>query len=840
MPQRALAFLSPLLFSALLAACGSGGRPAAGGDAPESPQPSPSGAPTQAPVPTPPVGAAACAVPPQGADSERNRLAHWAPIWSSGIAPLDGTGFDDQTIRNIVTTHWEGERLRVRLSNRFGERPLVVSSAWLGRQAEGAALQPGSNVPLLFGGQGQITLAPGTQVVSDVVEFPVQAFEALAVSLHLPQATGLPTGHDFAQATSFITESGDHAADEAGAAYTQTTERWHFVAGIDGFAPQQRNVVVAFGDSITEGLNSTTDANRRYPDVLQRRIRAELPAAEQMIVVNKGISGNRVLTDGALPGQGRNALARMNWDVLARRGVTDVIFMEGINDLGLSPYRSAEEIIAGITQVATRIRAAGIHLIGSTLMPATTFFIPSYGALAEQEAKRQQINAYIRSSGIYDQLVDWDRVMEDPARPGVLNPDFDSGDGLHPNDAGYAAMAAAIDLQWLRGRTAPKEDAQPAKAGPVPATAWSTSMMPAPGAVSGQQTLRMIVHPHASGSAPRVRLSNRYGSADLTLGPVTIARAADGAAVDPDSLRPVTFNGGDTQITLPPGADAISDAVADFEVDAFTDLAVSIHVPAGVPAVTGHVEAHQRSFIAPGGDHTGDTQGLPFAVPTTSWFYLQGIDVISPQPVRTVVALGDSITDGSSSTVNANQRWPDILQRRLAQTPGCEHVVVLNAGIGANKILTDTREFFPSDSAQRRIDGDVFLWPQVRDVILLEGTNDLGFNSASADAVVQGLELLRNRVHAQGMRLLVSPQTPASNPGLHGSPDNVAARNAINCWTRENAPQFDGFIDFEQAVAAPDDPEQMDAQYDSGDGLHPNDAGYTAMADAVDLSLICR
>ena len=134
----------------------------------------------------------------------------------------------------------------------------------------------------------------------------------------------------------------------------------------------------------------------------------------------------------------------------------------------------------------------------------------------------------------------------------------------------------------------------------------------------------------------------------------------------------------------------------------------------------------------------------------------------------------------------------------------------------------------------------MFLWPQVRDVILLEGTNDLGFNSASADAVVQGLELLRNRVHAQGMRLLVSPQTPASNPGLHGSPDNVAARNAINCWTRENSPQFDGFIDFEQAVAAPDDAEQMDAQYDSGDGLHPNDAGYAAMADAVDLSLICR
>jgi lysophospholipase L1-like esterase len=790
---------------------------------------------TETPI-IPPITPIACEVADGAIQPFQDRRQTWAPVWTTGVAPLDGGGFQGQTIRNIVTSHWPGSRVRVRLTNRFGDAALNIDSAWVGRHDNSSAIEAGSNNQLLFGGEESVTIPVGTSIVSDELEFPVAAFEALAISVYSPDNIPVPTGHDYAQATSYISTAGDFAADTDNAAYSTTTERWHFVEGVDALTAQRRNTVVALGDSITEGLNSTTDGNNRYPDYLQRRINNELPNAEQMIVLNKGISGNRVLSDGAIPSQGLNTLARLNWDLLTQMGVTDVIFKEGINDLGLSPNRTAEEIIAGITQVAERAKAAGLNVIGGTLMPATTFAIPSYGATPTQEAKRQQINTYLRTSGVYDHLVDFDQVTEDPNNPGVLNPAFDSGDGLHPNDAGYEAMANAVDLSTLTGRNQSAGD--PPSSGPMWTPSWITAMHTVQQTPLTNQTLRMIVNTHWAGTSARIRLSNRDGDTEITLGPFSIGTVASGAELVPSSVTPITFNNGDTTVSLPPGADAVSDDVV-FDVSQFEDLAVSIHVTNSGSTITGHTAGLQTSYIGTAGDSSQDAAATQFQQTTSSWIYLQGVDVLSPAPVRSIVALGDSITDGTASSENLNSRWPDIFQRRLAQTPGCEDIVVINAGIAGNQLITDNPTL--GESTLARLPGDVLMWPNVTDVIALIGTNDIGIGAATADQVIAGQNILLNRIQAQGIRLSISPQTPAGTSALpHGLPNIVEIRNDINCWTRENVQRYDGYVDFASAIEDSDNADNMGAAYDSGDGLHPNDTGYDQMASSVELAQFCQ
>jgi lysophospholipase L1-like esterase len=377
--------------------------------------------------------------------------ATWVATWStSETAPVpNASGFKDQTLRLIAHTTLGGDQVRIRLSNVFGIKPLVIGSAGVGLQATGAALAPGSHRPLTFGGRSGVTIPPAAVMLSDPIDLSVAPQSNLSISLFLPGDSGAATVHPGATQTSYVSGEGDFVARTEAAPFAQTLQTWPFLAGIEVRAKPGTRVIVAFGDSITDGFKSTVDANRRWPDYLSRRL---LSAGSNVAIVNQGISGNRILHD-ALAGRpifGPNALSRFDRNVLAISGATHVVVLIGINDIGMgSPERnaaevvSAEDIIVGLRQLAARARARGLKVIGATLTP----FAGAGYFSAQGEEKRQAVNAWIRSAKDFDGFIDFDAATRDPAKPTQFLPAYDSGDHLHPNDAGYEAMAKGVDLK---------------------------------------------------------------------------------------------------------------------------------------------------------------------------------------------------------------------------------------------------------------------------------------------------------------------------------------------------------------------------------------------------------
>jgi lysophospholipase L1-like esterase len=299
---------------------------------------------------------------------------------------------------------------------------------------------------LSFGGAAGISIPPGTEAVSDPVPLRVGALQSLMVSVYVPRLTGPATIHSLAIQDNFVSSPGDFTTSADPAAFGTTIGCWMFVDGVDVAAtPRLPASVVAFGDSITDGFRSTLNANRRWPNDLARRLTAL--HGRTLSVVDQGISGNRVLADGA----GVSAQARLDRDVLTQRGARVVIFLEGINDigfadLGLGPPITAADLIAGYRQIIQRCHDAGLAIIGGTLTPFKG--VPNYWN-ATGEGIREEVNHWILTSGAFDAVVDFAAVTADPHDPQVFNPAFDSGDHLHPNDAGYQAMADAIDLRTL-------------------------------------------------------------------------------------------------------------------------------------------------------------------------------------------------------------------------------------------------------------------------------------------------------------------------------------------------------------------------------------------------------
>ncbi|MEO7269018.1 MAG: SGNH/GDSL hydrolase family protein [Knoellia sp.] len=346
----------------------------------------------------------------------------------------------DQTVRNIVNTSVGGSGLRISLSNAYGSVPVTFDSVWAGRAGQGAAVAAGSNERLTFGGSTSVTVPVGAEVLSDAMPGDVPAQSTLAVSIHVVGDAGVVSGHKLAHQTNWISTAGDHAGDESSASFTTPTTSYAWVESAVVEAPQQVDTIVALGDSITDGDKSTASANRRWTNVLARRILTG-PKPQQFGVMNAGISGNRVLADGP----GVSAQARFDRDVLAQPDVSTVVVMEGVNDLRWEFATKPADLIQAYRQLIARAHARGVCIVGGTITPWQGGSLWS----ATKDAIRGEVNEWIRTSGEFDAVVDFDAAVRDPDQPSRLLAAFDSGDHLHPGDAGYEAMGNAVDLDAL-------------------------------------------------------------------------------------------------------------------------------------------------------------------------------------------------------------------------------------------------------------------------------------------------------------------------------------------------------------------------------------------------------
>ncbi|MEV6006919.1 RICIN domain-containing protein [Streptomyces sp. NPDC051976] len=355
------------------------------------------------------------------------------------------------------------------------------------------------------------------------------------------------------------------------------------------------------------------------------------------------------------------------------------------------------------------------------------------------------------------------------------------------------------------------------------------------------QSIRMAAHTTVAGSMVRVRLSNLYGTQPLTVDAVDLAQQSStpGTAVA-GTHRTVTFNGS-SSVTIPAGQDVASDPVP-MAVAANTTQLVSIHVPGTPGGTTWHAEAQQVAWISAAGNHvTDDGTGNYPDTSRASWFFLDGLDVVSPTATGTLVCVGDSITDGVGSTWGANRRWPDDLAQRMNSAAGGPGLGVVDAGIGSNRVLTAANGNNPS--LLTRFAHDVLGQPGVKDVIMLEGTNDIGNNvgpngssPVTAADLENGIQTVINQAHAAGVKIFGGTILPYQGASYY-TDNGEKVREAVNAWIRAGG-AFDGVVDFDQAMRDPGNAKAVNPAYVNGDHLHPNDAGYQVMANAVNLALL--
>ncbi|HJR73355.1 MAG TPA: SGNH/GDSL hydrolase family protein [Luteimonas sp.] len=372
--------------------------------------------------------------------------AHWIGAWAA--APSSpGPSYQAQSIRQVVRAGMDGSRLRLRFSNLFGTGPMTIGPVQVARHAGGAAIEAGSGHAVSFGGKPTALIAKGESVLSDPVEMPVSAFDSLAVSLYVPAGSATSTVHDLAIQTAYFAPGNVVSAQTFPAGETDTSR--FFLTDVEVVAAPGARALVAVGDSITDGVGSTLDANARWPDALAARFKAD-PRLASVAVLNAGIAGNRILNDAADPYLGPKILSRFDRDALDKPGVRWVVLLSGSNDISAAERLktpeanvSAEQIIEGMKTLIARAHAKGVKVVGATLVPKGS---PDEPLTPAASAKRRALNAWIRDGGAFDAVVDFERALRDPARPEYMLPAFDSGDHVHPNDAGYKAMAASFDL----------------------------------------------------------------------------------------------------------------------------------------------------------------------------------------------------------------------------------------------------------------------------------------------------------------------------------------------------------------------------------------------------------
>lgn len=366
--------------------------------------------------------------------------------------------------------------------------------------------------------------------------------------------------------------------------------------------------------------------------------------------------------------------------------------------------------------------------------------------------------------------------------------------------------------------------------------AWTASMQaPFEGGFSRQgfedQTIRMIIRPHIDGRRMRIRISNTFGTEPLSIEEVHVALSKDGPEIIPETDKQLTF-GGDSKVTIPPGEKKFSDPVP-FEVSHNKNMVVSLYIREGTGAATWHPRSLQTTYISRG-NHVSAPDASSFETKEEAWFWLEGVDVIADSSVKgAIVVLGSSIANGNHSTVNANHRWPDFLAKRFNQGKLEGNMSVLNAGISANQLLNSPPG--KGENALRRLKRDVFSQPGVKAVILHQGLNDIRHHPEyDSSTIIERMRQIINAIHARGIKIYGGTLTPFKGSGMYTS-KKEKTRQEVNDWIR-NSGEFDGVIDFDQALRDPEAPERFLPKYDAGDHLHPNDAGYKKMAETVDLS----
>jgi len=387
----------------------------------------------------------------------QNGNEHWVSTWAASpllralppqqqpnAAPLPPNSFNNQTLRMIVRTSIGGRRIRLQLSNAYGSSALTVGAAHIALRSKDSAIVEGSDRALAFNGKAATMIPVGALMVSDPVDLYVPPLSDLAISLYFPNDTGPATMHATGLHTTYISKQGDMTVQPAIADAT-TSQSWYWISSVDVVASAAAAAIVTFGDSITDGARSTPDANHNWPSVLAQRLLSN-KATANLAVLNQGISGNRLLRDGTAS----NALARFDRDVLGQAGVKWVTLLEGINDIGrgavanaaASDVVSADELVGALRQMIERAHTHGIKVIGCTLTPYA-----GAGYYSEKgDAIRETVNRWIRTSGAFDAVVDFDAATRDPNNQKQFRAEFDSGDHLHPNDAGYKAMAESVNL----------------------------------------------------------------------------------------------------------------------------------------------------------------------------------------------------------------------------------------------------------------------------------------------------------------------------------------------------------------------------------------------------------
>jgi lysophospholipase L1-like esterase len=387
----------------------------------------------------------------------------WIATWAASPTAADPDPADPllniehQTVRQRMRLSIGGDQLRIRLSNEHGSTPLRLGSATVALASDAATVRPESRHALTFGGRSSVTLPPGAPILSDAVDFRVAAGAEISISLYFPDRVLTPTVHSLALKRAIVSARGDFTNAERIETQAESHSSILITAVLVPAQPGQR-LVLAFGDSVTDGDGSTVDADRTWPQTLARRLRTK-PNHRQTAVVNAGIAGNRLLSDGfGIKSLGISALARFDRDALTMPGVTHIVLLEGLNDLGFAratlrgrpladsgETRTVADLIGAYGQLIERAHARGVRVIGATLLPFERVDLAGYYSAAK-EFQRQAVNAWIRTSGAFDAVIDFDAVVRDAAHPGRLDARYDSGDHLHPNDTGYQAMADAIDL----------------------------------------------------------------------------------------------------------------------------------------------------------------------------------------------------------------------------------------------------------------------------------------------------------------------------------------------------------------------------------------------------------